>query len=72
METNYIQMLKAIMAVYTIKTGMSNIWQLSLNPSMVEAVTTAVGVAVSFIGGGNRSTWRKPSTGFKSLTNFIT
>jgi ABC-type sulfate transport system permease component len=42
-SVNYIQMLKAIMVVYTIKTGMSNIWQLSLNPSMVEAVTTAVG-----------------------------
>jgi hypothetical protein len=29
-------------------------------------------VAVSFIGGGNRSTRRKPSTCRKSLTNFIT
>ena len=29
-------------------------------------------VAVSFIGGGNRSTWRKPPTCDKSLTNFIT
>jgi len=29
-------------------------------------------VAVSFIGGGNRSTRRKPSTCHKSLTNFIT
>ena len=28
--------------------------------------------AVSFFGGGNRSTWRKPSTCRKSLTNFIT
>jgi len=27
-------------------------------------------VTVSFIGGGNRSTWRKPQT--KSPTNFIT
>jgi hypothetical protein len=27
---------------------------------------------VSFIGGGNRSTWRKPPTCRKSLTNFIT
>jgi len=28
--TNYVQMLKAIVVVvYTIKTGMSNIWQLS-------------------------------------------
>ena len=27
---------------------------------------------VSFIGGGNRSTWRKPQTCRKSLTNFIT
>jgi len=26
---------------------------------------------VSLIGGGNRSTWRKPSTCRKSLTNFI-
>jgi len=26
---NYLQMLKAIVVVYTIKTGMSNIWQLS-------------------------------------------
>ena len=26
-------------------------------------------VAVSFIGGGNRSTWRKPPTFHKSLTN---
>ena len=29
-------------------------------------------VVVSFIGGGNRSTRRKPPTGRKSLTNFIT
>jgi hypothetical protein len=29
-------------------------------------------VAVSFIGGGNRSTHRKPPTCRKSLTNFIT
>jgi len=27
---------------------------------------------VSFIGGGNRSTWKKPPTSRKSLTNFIT
>ena len=27
--TNYVQMLKSIVVVYTIKTGMSNIWQLS-------------------------------------------
>jgi hypothetical protein len=29
-------------------------------------------VSVSFIGGGNRSTMRKPLTCCKSLTNFIT
>ena len=29
-------------------------------------------VALSFIGGGNWSTWRKPLTCRKSLTNFIT
>jgi hypothetical protein len=29
-------------------------------------------VAVSFIGGGNQSTWRKPLTCRKSLTNFFT
>jgi len=29
-------------------------------------------VAISFIGGGNRSTRRKPKTYRKSLTNFIT
>jgi len=29
-------------------------------------------LAVSFIGGGNRSTRRKPPTCRKSLTNFIT
>ena len=29
-------------------------------------------MAVSFIGGGNRRTWRKPLTCRKSLTNFIT
>ena len=29
-------------------------------------------VAVSFIGGGNQRTWRKPPTCRKSLTNFIT
>ena len=29
-------------------------------------------VDVSFIGGGNRSTQRKPPIGRKSLTNFIT
>jgi len=29
-------------------------------------------MAVSFIGRGNRSTWRKPLTCRKSLTNFIT
>jgi len=29
-------------------------------------------VAVSFIGGGNRSTQRKPLTCHKSFTNFIT
>jgi len=29
-------------------------------------------MTVSFIGGGNQSTWRKPLTCRKSLTNFIT
>jgi len=29
-------------------------------------------VAVSFLGGGNRSTRRKPLTCYKSMTNFIT
>jgi hypothetical protein len=29
-------------------------------------------MAVSVIGGGNRSTWRNPLTSRKSLTNFIT
>jgi hypothetical protein len=29
-------------------------------------------VVASFIGGGFRSTWRKPLTCCKSLTNFIT
>jgi len=29
-------------------------------------------LAVSFNGGGNRSSGRKPPTGRKSLTNFIT
>jgi len=29
-------------------------------------------VVVIFIGGGNRSTWRKPPTCSKSLINFIT
>jgi hypothetical protein len=29
-------------------------------------------VTVSFIGGGNRNTWRKSPTCRKSLTNFIT
>ena len=29
-------------------------------------------MAVSFIGGGNQSTWRKAPTSHKSLTNFIT
>ena len=29
-------------------------------------------MAVSFIGGGNWSTQKKPPTGRKSLTNFIT
>jgi hypothetical protein len=29
-------------------------------------------VAVSFIGGGNWSTWRKPSTMGKQLVSFIT
>ena len=29
-------------------------------------------LAVSFIGGGNQRTWRKPPTCCKSLTNFIT
>ena len=29
-------------------------------------------VAVSFIAGGNRSTWRKPLTCRKSVTNFNT
>jgi len=28
-------------------------------------------MAVSFIGGGKRSTWRKPQTCHKSLTNLI-
>jgi len=29
-------------------------------------------VEVRFIGRGNRSTWKKPATCGKSLTNFIT
>jgi len=29
-------------------------------------------VAVSFIGGGNWSTWRKPATCRRSLINFFT
>jgi len=31
-----------------------------------------ISLAVSFIGGGNQSTWRKPLICRKSLTNFIT
>jgi hypothetical protein len=29
-------------------------------------------VSASFIAGGNWSTWRKPQTCHKSLTNFVT
>jgi hypothetical protein len=32
---------------------------------------SVISMAVSFIGGGNQSTWRKPLTWRKSLTNFI-
>ena len=34
--------------------------------------TTLHIVAVNFIGGGNRSNWKKALTSHKSLTNFIT
>ena len=34
--------------------------------------TTFNNISVSFIGGGNWSTQRKPPTCYKSLTNFIT
>jgi hypothetical protein len=37
---------------------------------MVVRFTTTI--AVSFIGGGKQSTWRKPPTCLKLLTNFIT
>ena len=33
---------------------------------------SAISLAISFIGGGNRSTSRKPPTRDKLLTNFIT
>jgi hypothetical protein len=38
----------------------------------ISVISSTYIVAVSFIGGGNRSAWRKPPTGCKSLTNFIT
>jgi hypothetical protein len=63
--TNYVQMLKAIVVEYTIKTCMSNIWQLSvqsgltLNPFKVEAVTTAVGNSFHrWIADGKNDCWR--------------
>ena len=36
------------------------------------SITFSYIVVAMFIGGGNRSTWRKPQTCRKSLTNFIT
>ena len=57
--TNYLQILKVIVVVYTIKTGISNIWQLSFNPSNVEAVTTAVGNSFHRrIADGKKDCWR--------------
>ena len=46
----------------------SNIWSVVNMPSYNETFI----VAVSFIGGGSRSTRRKPPTCHKSLTSFIT
>ena len=46
----------------------SNIWSVVNMPSYIETFI----VAVSFIGGGNQSTQRKPPTCRKSLTSFIT
>jgi hypothetical protein len=43
------------------------LWSLTPLSTMISYV-----VAVSFIGGGNRRTWRKPQACRKSLTNFIT
>ena len=43
-----------------------------INRFMVLNGTFSYIVTVSFIGGGNRITWRKPPACRKSLTNFIT
>ena len=46
------------------------LWFSSLTP--LSTIVQLYHLAVSFIGGGNRSIWRKSLTCHKSLTNFIT
>jgi hypothetical protein len=44
-----------------------SLWDLNATFNNISYIAT-----VSFIGGGNWSTWRKPPTSRKSLSNFIT
>jgi hypothetical protein len=49
------------------------LWFMVLNATFNNISATQMYIiAVSFIGGGNRSNQRKPQTYRKSLTNFIT
>jgi hypothetical protein len=57
---------------YPVKT--SDLLQVTVRVMMFNATFNNIYhiVVVSFIGGGNRSTRRKPATSRKSLTNIIT
>jgi hypothetical protein len=61
---------------YWVFTGRPDVFWMTgfFNPQgiMIYCSLIVYDVAVSFIVGGNRSTWRKPTTCRKSLTNFIT
>jgi hypothetical protein len=70
----YIYILWRILYLSILKNLIKNIqvWFMVFNALMLLSTIFSYIVAVSFIGGGNRSTRRKPLTCHKSMTNFIT
>jgi hypothetical protein len=70
----HVYILWRILYLSILKNLIKNIqvWFMVFNALMLLSTIFSYIVAVSFIGGGNRSTRRKPLTCHKSMTNFIT
>jgi hypothetical protein len=61
-----------VAAIGLVSANLSAKDKASINDGLKAAATLSDFTVVSFIGGGNRSTRRKPPTCCKSLTSFIT